>query len=139
MPRHRSVMDAGWKVIELTPRLRIRSPVELSRSNAVAIDSNASIWEGPDLTIVVDEGPFSDPLATHGGRPIGQSAEETIGGRAARVVSSRLDDGSQFAGAHFDRDDRPGGGSQKLTVTVTGRDIDGGDIPLKVLRSLEFA
>lgn len=130
---------ADWKDVTIDNRFRLRSPVPLTETAATGVDSNAKALEGTNLNVVIDEGQFSDPLTAYGSRQGAQLLEEPIGGRAARVVSFPLDDGSHFAAAHFEPDgdagsDRPG----KLTISVTGRDDAGGDVPLEVVRSLEF-
>lgn len=129
-------MEGGWKVVTLTPRLRIRSPVDVARSPAHPVDSKASLWEGQNLRILVDEGPFSDPLTSYGDRVGAETFEETIDGRPARVVSAELEDGSQFAGAHFGLEEGAAPGA--LTITVTGSGHLADDVPLEIVRSVEF-
>jgi hypothetical protein len=130
---------ADWKEVTIDNRFRLRSPVPLSETAATGVDSNASALEGPNLNVVIDEGQFSDPLTAYGSRQGAHVSEEPVGGHPARVVSFPLDDGSQFAAAHFELggdagSDRP----RKLTISVTGRDDAGGKVPLEVVRSLEF-
>jgi hypothetical protein len=133
-------MEAGWQDIALTPGLRLRSPVQLSPAEAQGVDSNVRAWEGGggNIEVVVDEGPYADPLTTYDDRPNAHAANETIGGQPARVVSFLLDGWRQFAAAHFDRGTGGGVATGKTTVSVTGRDELGGDVPLKIVRSVRF-
>jgi hypothetical protein len=130
---------ADWKHVTVGNRFRLRSPVDLTVADAAGVDSNATALEGRNISVVIDEGPFSDPLTSYGNRQGVQSSEEPIDGHPARVVSFPLDDGSQFAAAHFDLSGGAGPDHpRKLTISVTGRDDAAGDVPLKVVRSLEF-
>jgi hypothetical protein len=129
---------ADWKEVAVNG-FRLRSPVDLREADAKGIDSNATALEGRNLSVVIDAGPFSDPLTSYGDRRGASASEETIGGRTARVVSFPLDDGSQFAAAHFELDgEARAGAPRKLTISVTGREDLGGEVPLKIVRSLEF-
>jgi hypothetical protein len=131
-------MEAGWQDVELTPGLRLRSPVQLRPAQAQGVDSNVSAWQDGKLEVVVDEGPYADPLTTYDDRPNAHTADETIGGQPARVVSFPLDDGRQFAAAHFDRGTGGGVAAGRTTISVTGRDELGGDVPLRIVRSVRF-
>jgi hypothetical protein len=131
-------LETDWKEIELeTASLRLRSPEELRDVGATGIDSQVTSLEGPTLSVTVDTGPYADPLSSYAGRPEYMASHETIGGRRARVVSFRLEDDRRFAGAHFEP--APGGaGPDRATVSVVEQAGDGTDVPLEVVRSVEF-
>jgi hypothetical protein len=127
--------SGGPTEVEVAPGITIESPVGLRVTGAQAIDSKAAAWEGSDLQVVVDEGPLADPLTLYEERPDALVTEETIGGRAARVVSFTLEDGAPFAAAHFSAENAA---AAPLTISVTGRGEQGEDVPLQVLRSVRF-
>jgi hypothetical protein len=132
-------MPREWKEIRLAgTALRLRSPVDLAAAGREGIDSHVSVFQGKNLEVTVDEGPFCDPLTGYGDRPEHRMTEEPIGGRPARVVSFRLDEAQgHFAGAHFDGEGE-GSGPSKLTIAVIGREDLGGDVPLQVVKSVQF-
>lgn len=115
-------------VVELGSGVRIRTPVQLART-AGGVDTKASSWEGPGITATIDDGPFSDPLTSFEQRPNARTAQEMVGGRAARVASARLDDGRHLAAAHFE---------QGITVSIVADGDRGEEVALEVLRSIEF-
>jgi hypothetical protein len=130
------VLGGDWKEITSDSGLRFRSPVELTPVAARGIDSNVNLWEGKNLTVMMDEGPFADPLTSYANRPNARVFEETVAGRPARVVSFQLDDGRDFAAVHLDLGG-PGPGGRRLTISVTGREEFGGEVPLEIAKSVE--
>jgi hypothetical protein len=121
--------------VRFDARLRLRVPAWVSATGAQAIDSTAAVWQGEGVTVVVDEGPFADPLT----RYAVAATEDTLGGRAARVVAFDREGGGHFAGAHFPGD--PGatsGPDAPLTVAVeTSEEVDR-ETGLAIVRSVEF-
>ena len=115
--------------------VRLRSPVPLTQSDAVGIDSGAGTWEGDDVGVTIDQGPLADPLTSYEGRADARVSETTIGGRPARVVSFRLEDGRYLAAAHFEGQGAEGGG---LTISVVGAQPVGEEVPLLMVESVEF-
>src|SRR5262245_15036230 len=103
-------MQRHWVDVTLSHEITIRSPVALTRADTTPIDSDVSVFTDTDVTVVVDAGPFADPLTQ---RPGAELVGDEIGGRPARVVvyhgGAEVGD---VAAAHF-----PASG---LTLTVTG-------------------
>jgi hypothetical protein len=126
-------MREDWKEITSDSGFRFRSPVELTPVPARGIDSNVTLWEGRNLTVMVDEGPFADPLTSYASRTGARMSEEPIAGRPARVASFPLDDGRDFAAVHLDL----GGEGRRVTISVTGREEFGGEVPVEIARSIE--
>ena len=125
---------ADWEEVTIDS-VRLRSPVTLTQSGAVGIDSAAGTWEGDDLGVTIDSGPLADPLTSYEGRHDARVGETTIGGRPARVVSFRLEDGRYLAAAHFDDQGAEGSG---LTISVVGAEPVGEEVPLLMVESVEF-
>ncbi len=109
-------------------------PAGLSKTQERGVDSDVSAWQGADVRVVVDEGPFSDPLDRYQDRMEHRLQEEEINGRPAQVVTFRTEDGGRFAGVHFPRS----GGVGPVTVVVeAGADVDAA-VPLAIARSVQF-
>lgn len=125
---------ADWEEATLGP-IRLRTPVHLSKSGAVGIDSRAGGWEGKDVDVTIDQGPLADPLTSYEGRPDARVSETTIDGRPARVVSFRLEDGRYLAAAHLEGQGADGIG---LTISVVGAEPVGEEVPLLIVESVEF-
>ena len=125
---------ADWEEVRIDP-VRLRSPVPLTQSGAVGIDSGAGTWEGDGVSVTIDQGPLADPLASYEGRPDARVGETTIGGRPARVVSFQLEDGRHLAAAYFEG---RGAGSTALTISIVGARSVGEEVPLLMVESVEF-
>ena len=126
--------------VEVGRTVRFDLPAELvpPHTGESPTDSAVRVWESPDLRVVVDEGPFADPLTGYATRGA-ESGEEVIDGHRARVVSFVQDDGGRSVGAHFDDLGAVAGGPGKLTVVVTGAPGVVDDVALGILRSIRFA
>jgi hypothetical protein len=101
--------------LTLGNRIRLSVPADVSPSAEPSIDSGASLWRGEGVTVIFDEGPFSDPLTSYSNRPNYRMTDEVIGGRRARVVSFEPEDGGHYVAAHFLDESESGG---LVTVAV---------------------
>ena len=124
------------KEIILRNRVSIRLPEEVGPTDDRAIDSTAATWSGKGISLLVDEGPFADPLTSYENRPNYRAAEETIGGRKARVVAFDQPDGTRSVAAHFPDD---GGEPGALTVVARGESGVAQELLNQIIRDISFA
>ena len=128
-----------WKDVTLGRGLKLKVPADLTRARDQGIDTNASLWKAKGISVLVDQGPFADPLKSSASRTGAQSTEESIGGRPARIVSYVEETGTRVVAAHVAGSRR--GTSVVDPVTVVIRlDPDGpsDEIARLILRSLHF-
>ena len=79
-------------------------PAVLVEGDDRALDSAAAVFEGPGLSVILDQGPFADPLETYVGRPGYEEGLREVAGSTARVVSFRTpEDGTYTVAAHVPR------------------------------------
>lgn len=125
----------GFQEVTLGHRIRLSVPTDVSASGEPSIDSGASVWRGEGVTVIFDEGAFSDPLTSYSNRPSYRLAEEVIGGRRARVVSFEPTDGGHYIAAHF-----LGNGEAEGPVTVAVQTAKGvpPEVGATIVRSITF-
>jgi hypothetical protein len=139
-----SVREGGtamtqWKDVALGRGLKMKVPSDLTRGRDQGIDTNASNWQGKGINVLVDQGPFADPLTSSASRTGSRSTEESIGGRPARIVSYVNEAGTRVIAAHVAGSRR--GASVVEPVTVVIRlDPEGPseEVARTILRSLRF-
>ncbi|MDQ3829874.1 MAG: hypothetical protein M3361_11340, partial [Candidatus Tectomicrobia bacterium] len=81
--------------------LRLCIPAGLSEGREQGIDSSIATWKGEGISILIDQGMFSDPLTSYEGRADYRFDHETIDGRPARIVSFTESNGTRVFAAHF--------------------------------------
>jgi hypothetical protein len=136
---------SDWKELTLAEGLTLTVPTDLSGGPDQGVDTEVTTWNGPGISVVIDQGPFADPLTTYGGRAGSHSRQETIGGRLARVVSFVEGNGTRVVAAHF-----PGaragasagrGASAEKALTIVVR-VDPAvlrrEVAFDIIRSLRF-
>lgn len=114
------------------------SPVEVTPTGGTGADTAFAEWQGDGLVVRADYGLFVDPLTGHRSRAGTQLSEETIDGRAARVLAADQPDGSRFTAAHFPDLSGPDGRSAKLTFVVITSGQRTAEEALEIIRSLRF-
>src|SRR5262245_65350958 len=70
-----------WKEVTLGEGLKLEVPSDLTPGRDQGVDTKVTTWSGPGISMLVDQGPFVDPLRSYADR----SSQETIDGRPARV------------------------------------------------------
>jgi hypothetical protein len=105
-------------------------PDSVASSERVGVDSPTASYEGDDLSVVVDQGPFVDRLESNAsGTRLWRNLEE-IDGTVAVVVATRdADPNWTTYAAHFPE-------PVPLTIVVRARKDLGPEIPLSVIRSV---
>lgn len=135
--RSHPTMNASQEV-RFGDQLRLRLPADISASSdEQSIDSNATVWRGSGVTVLVDEGPFADTLTSYRDRPNHRVTDATINGHPARVVSFERKDGGHYVAAHFAGAEE-GGGAGGLTVAVETIEGVSPEIGSSILRSIAF-
>jgi hypothetical protein len=84
----------GWSRVRLAS-ISLRVPDSLAPSGH-AIDSNATFLEGPDLSVLVDEGPFGISLSSLERCPGYETSSAEIAELAATIVFCRDQDGDGY-------------------------------------------
>lgn len=107
-------------------------PVPVNPTGQHVIDSSAAAWEGDGLTIVVDEGPFSDSLAGYEDKPEYRVGSGTCVGCPARLVFFTDADGVLVAAARIELDE------SIMTVTVRTDPRLGPDSAMRIIQSLSI-
>lgn len=116
--------------IRVSDRVTVDVPVDLVPDTAAGIDSAARSLAGPKLDVLVDTGPFADPLDRYDGLPHFRESTEQISGHRARVVRFSVDDGSTYTvAAHIPELDR-------LTVVVRAAREVPDEVALQIIRSI---
>jgi hypothetical protein len=138
VPTGRVAMING-KEISLGEGLKLEVPSDLTQGPDQGVDTKVTTWAGPGISVLVDQGPFVDPLASYTDRPGYRSSQETIDGRPARVVSYLDSEQSHVVAAHF-AGSRTGPRDQEPLTIVIRLDPSGPgeDVALAILRSLKF-
>lgn len=122
--------NSDWKTIT-AGNLSFSAPPDVARTGEQGIDSASAAWESDSLRISIDSGPFSDGLRSYGNKAGYKAREESINGRAARIVEFDQPDGKRFTAARFDA-------PPLLTfVVVANEDVDP-EVPQEILRGIRF-
>ena len=109
----------------------VELPATLVKRPGDAVDSVAAVFEGGGLSVVVDQGPFSDRLTSHVGRPDHREEAAEIAGVAARLVFFRTPaDGTYTVAAHLP-------GPNGLTVVVSAAETIPEQIARNIVESVE--
>jgi hypothetical protein len=105
-------------------------PDSVASSDRVGVDSPTASYEGEDLSVVVDQGPFVDRLESNtSGTRLWRNPEE-IDGTVAVVVATRdADPNWTTYAAHFPE-------PVPLTIVVRARKDLGPEVPLRIIRSV---
>lgn len=92
----------GWS--ETVPtrvgNLTVHLPAVLTRRDGTAIDSAAAVFEAAGVRVIVDAGPFADPLQPRGGAANYEEHDVRVGGMPARRVSYDEPDGTRTVAVH---------------------------------------
>lgn len=126
--------DVRWRnrVLVRVGGLELQVPSALVGDTA-ASDEPAAVFEGPGLTVVVDVGPFADPLDAHAGKPDFQEAPVRVSGARGRRVSFRAPDtGTATDALHV-------GGDRPFTVAVISAPAVPAAVAAEVLASVHLA
>jgi hypothetical protein len=123
-------MMTAWedKVRVRVGRVSLEIPQSLTKGGA-GVDSEAAVFESPDLTVVVDQGPFADSLDAQGAAPGAGTETVTIAGRSARLLSTPAEGGRHTVAVHVPELDR-------LTVAVHAGDTVPRHVPREIIDSI---
>jgi hypothetical protein len=130
---------SDWKELTLAQGLTLTVPADLSRGPEQGVDTAVATWNGAGISVVVDQGPFADPLTTYQGRPGSRSRQETIDGRPARIVSFLEGDGTRVVAAHFPGTQAGAAAGKPLTIVVrVDPAVRREEVAFDIIRSLRF-
>lgn len=90
--------------VRLGPDAVVEVPAALHAAGeqvASAIDSPVAAWQGDGIRLLLDQGPFADPLTGYEGQPGFGSSNERIDGRPARLVWFDRDGQHRVVAAHL--------------------------------------
>jgi hypothetical protein len=128
-----------WQTARLGDVLELSIPAGMSVSEAYAFESPTGMWEGDDMTVLVDATMYADDLRSQSASPRAKTATEHIDGRPARIVSYEDDNGTPVIAAHvMPLQAATGAAPAGVTVVVRGGPLAAPDIPLQIIRSLRF-
>jgi hypothetical protein len=102
-------------------------PVELAPTDEQGLDGPAATLESPNLRLILDAGPFADPLTGYASKPGFERRQETIGGEPAEIVTFTDESGTRVLGTRL-----PG----PLTAVVHAAPGVDPEVALRMLRSL---
>ena len=128
----------NWVEVSLLTGHRLCLPPGVSGGSAQGVDTAVAAWSGPGIQILVDEGPFADPLTSYARRTNYRTSVETIDGRPACLVSFNDDDGMRVVAAHFAGSVAGSGVPDRLTVLVRLVPDRDQEVALKIIQSFRF-
>jgi len=135
--RRSGAVMSEWEQVTLNGELTLTVPTAVSRGPEQGVDTKVATWSGAGINILVDQGPFVDPLVSYRDRVAYQSLQETIGGRVARIVSFVEGDGTRIVAAHFSGSEA--GSRDRLTVVIRSDPaVLTEEVVFKIIRSLRF-
>jgi hypothetical protein len=102
------VVTLGYQTRMVAPGLRLTVPDWIVPADAQGIDSMASALSGGGITIIVDEGPFSDPATRYADQPSYEISAKTINGHPMRIVSFEDNAGVRYVMARLEVEDNRG-------------------------------
>jgi hypothetical protein len=83
----------GHQTRLVAPGLWLTVPDYIVPTDAQGLDSMATTLSGGGFTILVDEGPFSDPVTRYADQPAYEVSTENLNGHPARIVSFEDEEG----------------------------------------------
>jgi hypothetical protein len=97
----------------------------------------ATALSGDGFTILVDEGPFSDPVTRYADRPAYEASTESINGHPARIVYFEDEEGVRHLLARLET---VGDAGVRRGITIVIHVLPGRDFTIarKVLESASF-
>jgi hypothetical protein len=125
-------MPRNWKYFRYG-RLEFLAPAGVEPQNVAAIDSPANQYSGEGITIIVDTGPFADPLTRYQSYADYRHIGDQVGGRSANIISFSSSDGSHVFAARLTPDD-----AEAITFAIYLKKGVSDEIALKILRSVRF-
>jgi hypothetical protein len=127
----------GYQTRMVAPGLWLTVPDYIVPINAKGVDSIATTLSGGGFTILVDEGPFSDPVTRYADQPAYEVSTESIKGHPARIVYFEDEEGVRHLAARLEIEGQAGA-PRGITIVIhvfPDRDIT---IARKVLESASF-
>ena len=129
-----------WQTARLSDVLELSLPATMAASKAHVLESPTGIWEGDDMTVLVDATMYADDLTSQSASPGAKTAVEHIDGRPARIVSYEEANGTRVTAAHVGPSQPPSSSSRAgVTIVVRGAPPPDPDIPLQIIKSVRFA
>jgi hypothetical protein len=127
----------GHQTCMVAPGLWLTVPDYIVPTGARGLDSRATTLSGGGFTILVDEGPFSDPVTRYAGQPGYEVSTENINGNPARIVSFEDEEGVRHLVARLEIVGEAGipRGVTIVIHMLPGRDLT---VARKVLESASF-
>lgn len=89
-----SVWDEKTRVT--VGQVSLELPAILATHSDRPLDSTAAVFEGHGVTVIVDQGPFSDRLDSHVGKPEYREGVMPVAGATGRTVSFRNPAGGTY-------------------------------------------
>lgn len=86
----------------VAPGVSLTVPDYIVPTGEQGVDSTARALSGRGITIIVDEGPFSDPLTRYADQPGFDVSTESINGHPARIVYFEDEQGVRHLMARLD-------------------------------------
>lgn len=84
------------KVRVVVGKVSLELPVALVKRQDAPLDSAAGVFEGSNVTVIVDQGPFADRLDSHAGRPEYQEEVKPVAGTSGRTIFFRSPQGGTY-------------------------------------------
>ncbi len=107
-------------------------PTSLVKRQDTPIDSAASVFEGSGVMVIVDQGPFADPLNSYAGHPGFWEEIKDVAGTPSRMISFRSPDLSTYTVAiHLLA-------PKHVTVVVQADDSVPKRVPKEIVESLQM-
>jgi hypothetical protein len=129
-------VPTDWVYVQANCGYGFQAPAELTAIDRQGEDSCLDSWSTPGCAYAGDHGSYSSNLSELVGQPQLVVREESIDGRAAKLVTA-LQDGSFVAAVNFPQvsPDEPG---VRLTVSATCDDSAGQQDALRAFRTITF-
>ena len=113
-------------------------PPGLSGGVDQGVDTRVATWSGPGIRILVDEGPFADPLMSYAERLNYWTSEEAIDGQPGRIAGFEEEGGTRVVAAHLPGSGAGSGLSDRLTLVIHLEPGEDQEVALRVIRSFRF-
>jgi len=128
-----------WKKVEVKNVFAIWLPPTLREEYVSAVDSSVRRWANENIIVHFDLGRFSDPLTLYSQKRAFEMSSEQIDGVTATLVSFHQDNGWYLTAVHFpDLGKDRFGQTVKLTLVVEAKAIVDKQVPLRIVRSVQF-
>jgi hypothetical protein len=129
-----------WRQEALSQGITLSVPKSIARQPAHGIDTTVTLMSGNGITVLVDQGPFADPLTAYANRAEYRSTQEVIDGHPFQIVSFVDNNGTHVVAAHFAGIRTEPSIRDRLTIVVRVEpaSVSEEEVAYSIIRSVKF-